>query len=107
MSNSSTTRPKVCEQRVESENDKTKLPEVFKGNDDLFIQSTRREDRNNDSDISKVANIKHLHANAKPRKHTLNRAAAQTSVAYQALHMSCAGMGFRQGGFTFLQIRSN
>ncbi|KAF3396925.1 hypothetical protein DPV78_008154 [Talaromyces pinophilus] len=77
------------------------MKQVFKGNDDLFIQSTGREDPNNDSAISKVANIKHLHADAKPRKHTLNRAAAQTPVAYQALHMSCAGMGFRQGGFTF------
>jgi len=93
MSNGSTTRPQVCDHGVETENDKTKLPEVFKGNDDLFIHSTRGEDPNKDTAISKVANIRH--ADAKPRKHTLNRAAARTSVAYQALHMSCAGMGFR------------
>lgn len=68
-------------------------PEVFKGNDDLFIHSTRRKDPNKDPAISKVANIRHLHADAKACKHRVNRAAARTSVAYQALHISAQGWG--------------
>lgn len=65
-------------------------------------QGVRRQ--NKVSAISKVADIKHLHADAKLCKHTLNRADARTSVTYQALHMSCAGMGSGKVGMPFYRF---